>query len=66
MWCSENTGNLKPKTQDFVLELENAGIDMTVGIYKGSRYYNSFTLSLEMKKYYHHVDAVEMIDTDND
>ena len=64
LWCSENTGKLMPKTQDFVLELENAGIDMSVGIYKGSRYYNSFTLSLEMKKYYHHVDSVEIIDND--
>lgn len=57
MWCAENTGNLKPKTQDFVRELENAGIDMSVSVYNGSRYYTSFTLSLEMKRYYNHIDA---------
>lgn len=51
-WCADNTGGLRPKTQDFVNELAQNGIDTSIAISKGYRYYDAFTLSPEFKESY--------------
>lgn len=51
-WCADNTGGLNPKPQDLVDELNRNGIDTTISINKGYRYYDAFTLSAEFKQFY--------------
>lgn len=51
-WCADNTGGLNPKPQDLVDELSRNGIDTSIAINKGYRYYDAFTLSAEFKETY--------------
>lgn len=52
-WCSDNTGGLSPKTQDFRKELEQYHINTEIGVYSGCRYYKTFTLSKEYREINH-------------
>lgn len=51
-WCADNTGGLNPKPQDLVDELSRNGIDTSISVNKGYRYYDAFTLSIEFKETY--------------
>ena len=51
-WCTDNTGGLNPKPQDLVDELSRNGIDTSIAINKGYRYYDAFTLTTEFKETY--------------
>lgn len=51
-WCADNTGGLNPKPQDLVDELSRNGIDTSISINKGYRYYDAFTLAPEFKELY--------------
>lgn len=51
-WCADNTGGLNSKPQDLVDELSRNGIDTSIAISSGYRYYDAFTLSPEFKETY--------------